>query len=99
MNCTHGFPLSVECGYCKELNAVRVAMTDPVLTAEEQVERKCDWLVRELDELCALANNSETRDLIAKEALAIGQIQFRAGLILSFLAADKPRLTVVSNHG
>lgn len=82
-----------------EQRVVHEIMADPVLSAEEQIGRKCDWLVREMDELCALANNSETRDLIAKEALAIGQIQFRAGLILSFLAADKPRLTVVQNHG
>ena len=66
-------------------------------SAEEQLEAKIDWLVRQMDELCALANNRETRDLIEKQALGIGQIQFRAGLILSFLDADKARLTVVSN--
>lgn len=72
------------------------AMKEPPLSAEEQIERKVDWLVRELDELCAMANNAETRDLIAKESIGIGQIQFRASLILSFLNSDKPYLKVVS---
>lgn len=81
------------------METVREAMNDPVLSSEEQIERKVDWLVRELDELCRLANNAETRDLIAKEAIGVGQIQFRAGLILAFLDVNKPRLTVVKNHG
>lgn len=79
-----------------QMEAVREAMNDPVLSAEEQLERKVDWLVREMDELCSLANNTETRDLIAKESIGVGQIQFRASLILSFLG--KPALRVVS-HG
>lgn len=74
-----------------------ISEPDPVLSAAEQIERKIDWLVRELDELCRLANNAETRDLVAKEAIGVGQIQFRAGLILAFLDVNKPRLTVVSN--
>lgn len=80
-------------------DAVAEALKEPPLSAEEQMERKVDWLVRELDELVAMANNRETRDLVEKEAIGIGQIRFRAGLILSFLDADKPRLKVVSNHG
>ena len=71
---------------------------DMMQSADEQIEAKIDWLVRQMDELCALANNRETRDLIEKHALGVGQIQFRAGLILSFLDADKPRLTVVANR-
>lgn len=86
-----------------DLQTVRAIMggaePDPVLTPEEQLGRKIDWLVRQMDELCALANNPETRDMIAKEALGVGQIRFRAQLVLSFLDADKPRLTVVSNRG
>lgn len=81
--------------YHSDLEAIRRVMEEPVLSAEDQIERKVDWLVRELDELCALANNAETRDLVANEAIGIGQIQFRAGLILSFLNADKPQLKVV----
>lgn len=74
-----------------------VDFDEPTDTASIQIERKVDWLVRELDELCAMANNAETRDLVAKEAIGIGQIQFRAGLILDFLRTDKPSLRVVSN--
>lgn len=76
-----------------QMEAVREAMNDPVLSAEEQLEMKCSWLVRELDELCALANNPETRDLVASQSIGVGQIQFRASLILSFLS--KPDLRVV----
>lgn len=86
-----------------DLQTVRAIMgepePDPVLTAEQQLGRKIDWLVRQMDELCALANNPETRDMIEKEALGVGQIRFRASLVLDFLDADKPRLTVVSNRG
>jgi hypothetical protein len=69
-------------------------MNDPVLTAEEQLERKCDWLIRELDEITALANNPETVDLVEGQQLAIGQINARAtGFGLS--RTRKPNLTVV----
>jgi hypothetical protein len=60
------------------------------LTAEEQIERRVDALVREMDEIVALANNPETRDLIEREAIGVGQILFRAELALSFLAARNP---------
>lgn len=82
--------------YEADLEAIRAEMD---LSAEDQIERKIDWLVREMDELCKLANNPETRDLCATQSIGIGQIQFRAGLILTFLDADKPRLKVVSNNG
>lgn len=82
-----------------QMTAVREAMNDPVLTAEEQLERKCDWLVRELDEIVAMAANTETVDLVEGQALAIGQIISRAGLIGSFLKTRQPALTVVSNNG
>lgn len=79
--------------------AISAAMNDPVLSAEEQLERKCDWLIRELDEITALSANPETVDLVEGQQLAIGQINTRVTLILSFLATRKPRLTVVSNNG
>ncbi len=82
-----------------QMEAVREAMNDPVLSAEEQLERKCDWLIRELDEICALANNPETVDLVEGQALAVGQIISRAGIIGGFLNARKPHLTVVKNNG
>jgi hypothetical protein len=81
-----------------QMSAVREAMNDPVLTPEEQLERKCDWLIRELDELCALANNPETVDLVEGQALAVGQIISRAQIVGGFLNARKPNLTVVQNN-
>lgn len=82
------------------IDAVLEAMKEPVLSAEEQVERKCDWIIRELDELCALANNAETIDLVETESLSIGQMNTRVQLVLSFLAARKvPKLKMVQNNG
>jgi hypothetical protein len=81
------------------METVREAMNDPVLSAEEQIERRADWIIRELDELCALASNAETVDLVEGQQLAIGQMNTRVTLILSFLATRKPHLTVVRNNG
>ena len=78
----------------QDLETIRAIMAEPEQTAEVQIERRVDFLVRELDELCLMANNPETRDLIANEAIGIGQVQFRASLILSFLNAE-PKLRVV----
>ena len=67
-------------------------------SAEEQIEARVDWLVRQLDELCSMARNEETQDLIAGQVIGIGQLAFRAQLILSFLEAHKaPKLKVISN--
>jgi hypothetical protein len=71
------------------IEAVRRVMEEPTLSAEEQIERKVDWLVRELDELCKMAANSETVDLVEKQKIGIGQIAVRTQLILSFLLARK----------
>lgn len=79
--------------------AISDAMREPVLTAELQIERRVDFLIRELDELCAMAANVETVDLVERQQIAIGQMNTRVQLILSFLASRKPRLTVVSNNG
>ncbi|WP_375413061.1 hypothetical protein [uncultured Bradyrhizobium sp.] len=60
----------------------------------EHLERRVDFLVREMDELVAMANNSETRQMIENEAIGIGQVQLRAGLILTLLK-EVPKLRVV----
>lgn len=84
--------------YEVDLEAISEAMKEPVLSAEDQLERKCDWIIRELDELCAMASNSETVDLVEKEKVAVGQIVTRAQLIASFLMARKPSgLRIVQN--
>lgn len=72
------------------IDAVSEAMKEPVLSAEDQIERKCDWIIRELDELCALAVNPETIDLVEHEKIAIGQIVTRAQLVAAFLMARHP---------
>lgn len=84
--------------YDKELEAILIeAMKEPVLSAEEQIERRADFLIRELDEFCGMASNPETVDLIQNERIAFGQIQLRAQLIVSFLMTQQPHLKVVSN--
>lgn len=61
--------------------------------AEVQLGYRIDAIVRELDELCAMANNRETVDLIDGQKIGIGQIISRATLIQSFLMARKPAPT------
>ena len=75
-----------------ELELIRIAMVDgePEDTAELQIERKMDWIVRELDELCRLASNPETVDLVDGQRKAVGQMKVRVDLIASFLMARKP---------
>lgn len=85
--------------YEADLELIRREM-DYVPSADEQIERRCDFIIREMDEFCALARNPETVDLIERKSIAIGQIAFRANLILSFLAAQKPgKLKLVRNNG
>ncbi len=80
-----------------DLQTIREIMADPALSAEEQTERRCDSIIRDLDELCAMAANLETVDLVEGQQLAIGQMNTRVSLILAFLATRKPSLRVVSN--
>jgi hypothetical protein len=65
------------------------------------MERRIDSLVRDLDELCAFANNPETVDLVQAHRAGVGQIIMRAQLIGSFLMShsQKPGLRVVQNNG
>lgn len=75
-----------------DLALIRQAMSepDPVLSAEEQTERKVDAIIRELDEFCAMANNPETVDLVEGQKIAFGQMMVRIQLIMGFLLARKP---------
>lgn len=81
--------------YEQTLVDVSNALREPALSAEEQIERKVDGIVRELDELCAMAANPETVDLVEHERVGIGQIISRAQLIGSFLMARTPKLRVI----
>jgi hypothetical protein len=90
------------------LSEIHSAMADDFFTgepsthkecAEDQIARRVNALVSELDEMMAMAANPETVDLIENEILAFGQMRTRVNLILSFLAArNAPKLKMVSNH-
>lgn len=75
------------------LEAVRKSMAGE--PAEVQIEYRLDCIVRELDEMCGLAANPETVDLIEQQRVAIGQIKTRVDLIASFLMARIPSFKVV----
>lgn len=77
------------------LDVISEAMREPVLSAEEQMERKVDSIIRDLDEVCAMANNWETADLVAGQRVAVGQIIVRAQLIGAFIMARHPHLKVI----
>jgi hypothetical protein len=80
------------------LEFVSDAMKEPALSAEEQMERRVDSIIRDLDELIAFAANSETVDLVEGQRIGVGQIVSRAQLVASFLMARNPnKLRVVSN--
>jgi hypothetical protein len=74
--------------YDQTLEAVRAEMAGQ--PAEVQIEYRIDCVVRELDELCAMASNPETVDLVDGQRAGIGQIIARATLIGSFLMSRKP---------
>jgi len=76
-----------------------VSEPEPVLSAEEQIERKVDAIIRELDELCRLATLAETVDLVASQKMALGQMLVRIQLILSFVLASKPPAFKVIRNG
>jgi hypothetical protein len=48
---------------------------------EEDIERRVDFLIRELDQFCSMAIKPE----LASYQIAFGQMQTRIQLILSFL--------------
>lgn len=82
-----------------DLEAIRHAM-EYQPSAEEQIEQRVDRMISELDELCRLATDPETVDLIAGQKIAIGQIVTRAQLVASFLMArHAPKLKMVQNNG
>jgi len=76
--------------YKDDLEAIHSVMSEPEDTAELQLERKMDAIIRDLDEICRLASNSETVDLVDGQRVAVGQMKVRVDLIASFLMARKP---------
>ena len=88
--------MSVMSEYHADLETIRRVMDEPVLSAEDQMERRCDAIIRDLDELCAFASNSETVDLVERQRIAVGQMLTRVQLVAAFLMARQPALKVVS---
>jgi hypothetical protein len=78
------------------LEAVRKGLAGE--PAEVQIEYRLDCIIRELDEMCGIAANPETIDLIEHQRIAVGQILTRIQLIASFLMARQPtQLRVIQN--
>jgi hypothetical protein len=82
----------------QDLETIRRIMEEPGMSAELQIERRMDYILRELDEFCGMAQNNETVDLIENERIAVGQMLVRVQLIAAFLMSRQPHLRVVSNH-
>lgn len=78
--------------YEADLEAIRAEMDADELIdfAEDHMARRVNSIISDLDEICAMAANPETVDLVEGEQIAMGQINTRIQLILSFLAARKP---------
>lgn len=89
--------MSVMSEFDQDLQKIREIM-EAGQSAEEQIERRVDFILRELDEFCAMAANSETIDLIEREKIGLGQIITRSQLIASFLMARTAgKLRIVKN--
>lgn len=58
--------------------------------AQHSIAARINSVIADLDELCKLAANAETVDLIEAEAPSIGMIVARAQLVGALLAARKP---------
>jgi len=66
---------------------------------EEDLERRLDFIVRELDECMVLAASTETYPLIEGKAIELSQIQTRIQLIISFIVNHQPTKLRIINRG
>lgn len=67
-------------------------------TPEVKVGMAIRAVVSAMDELIALANESETRALVCDEKIAIGQIWTRLETLTSFVMAVRPAPILVRNR-
>lgn len=75
---------------------VRRALEEPPLSPAEEMEARVDFLIRELDEFCAMANKPETVELVESQKIAFGQMMVRLQLIMGFLLArNAPSFRIV----
>ncbi len=58
-------------------------------TAEQQMEARVDYIIRELDEICKMAVNPETSDLIAGRKFELKEIVRRSMRAILLLEARK----------
>lgn len=65
-------------------------MFDPG-SPEQQLEQKLAGIVRDLDELCGMAINPETIDLIQTQKPLIGTLLRRSGTLVNLMLARHPQ--------
>ena len=76
--------------YENEHEAVQVAMQEPADTAELQIERRIDCLLRDVNEFLALANDPASKHLLKPHWRAFDQAASRLQLAASSLEAEFP---------
>jgi hypothetical protein len=59
-------------------------------TPEQLLEQRCDALIRELDELCALAVDPATSAMVDEQRPTIGHIITRSATLGRLLLAHRP---------
>lgn len=88
--------MSVMSDLDQDLQTIRRVMEDDMgegLSPEEQLERRCDGIIRELDEVLAMAVDPNKVDLIEGEYQSISQMLVRVEIVASILnqRAEKAR--------
>ncbi len=63
---------------------------EPGHSPEEHIERLCNFIICDLDELCVMAINDETAELVESERRMIGVMRSRVEGVLNQLDARKP---------
>ncbi len=76
--------------YENELEAVRGTMQDLALSAELQIERRVDWLLRDVDEIMVLANDPASKHLLKPHWRALDLAATRLQFAASALEAELP---------
>lgn len=76
--------------YEQDLQAISIAMGEPGQSAEEQIERRIDALITELDELTEMVVNDATADLVEGQKRLIGMLFARCGTLVRLLVARHP---------
>ncbi len=89
-DCFHGPSSEDYEGQLERINAAVSVKDEPAPSPSLAMERRIDALVRDLDELVALAADPSTVQFVEEQKSSIGQIICRAQLVGSVLMARKP---------